>query len=60
MLYWVATESVNNTAKSGRPVTVTGKTIVSKVGLIIDNDDRYSIHDIAKTVGISLSQVYFI
>lgn len=49
------TESVS----FGRPVTVTGKANVSKVIKIIESDGRYTIRDIVKTFGISLSRVHF-
>lgn len=35
-----------------RPVTVKGKASVSKVGKLIENDERFTISDIAKAVGI--------
>ena len=47
-------------AKSGRHVTVTGKTNVSNVKEIIGSDGRYTIRGIAKAVGISLLRVHFI
>ena len=40
------TESVKDAAKSGRPVTVTGKTNVSKVKDRIESDGRYTTRDI--------------
>lgn len=47
-------------AKSGRPMTVTCKTNVSKVREIIKSDGSYTTRDIAKAVGIKLSRVHFI
>lgn len=35
-----------------RPVTVKGEASVSKVGKFIENDERFTISDIAKAVGI--------
>ena len=58
--FLTGTESVKDAAKSGQPVTVTGKNNVSKVKAIIESDGRYMIRNIAKAVGISLSQVHFI
>ena len=58
--FLIGTESVNNAAKSGRPVTVTDKTNVSKVKEIIESDGWHTIRDISKAVGISLSRVHFI
>lgn len=58
--FLTGTESIKDAAKSGRPVTVSGKTNVSKVKEIIESDGRYTIRDIAKAVGISLSRVHFI
>lgn len=54
------TESVIDATKLGRPVTVTCKTNVSKVREIIETDGRYIIRNIAKGVGISLSQMHLI
>ena len=50
---------------SGWPVTATGKNNVSKVREIIESDGRYpggryTIHNIAKVIDISLSRVHFI
>jgi hypothetical protein len=59
-MFLTAKESVKDAAKSGRPVAVKGKTNVSTVGFITESDDRYSIRDIVKTVGISLSRLHFI
>lgn len=53
--FLTGTESIKDAAKYGRPVTVTGKANVSKVGEIIENDCLYRICDIAKAAGISLS-----
>ena len=39
--FLTGTESVKDAAKSGRPVTVTGKANVSKVREIIESDGRY-------------------
>ena len=58
--FLTGTEFVKDAAKSGRPVTVIGKTNISKVREIIESDSRYTIRDIAKVVGISLSRVHFI
>ena len=44
---WEVKGSVKDAAKYGRPVTVTGKTTVSKVREIIESDGRYTIRDIA-------------
>ena len=52
--------SVKGATKSGRSVTATGKTNVSNVREIIENDGRYTIRDIVKAVGISLSSLHFI
>ena len=49
-----------NAAKSGRPVSATGKNNVSKVRKIIKSDKRYTVRDIVKAVGITLSRVHFI
>ena len=53
-------ESVKDSAESGRPVTATGKNNVSKVREIIESDDSYIVLDITKADGISLSSVHFI
>lgn len=53
-------ESVKDAGKSGRPVTATGKSNVSKVRDMIETDGRHTIRDIARAVGISLSRTHFI
>ena len=58
--FHTGTKSVKDATKSERLVTATGKTNVSNVREIIENDGRYMIHDIAKAVGISLLRVYLI
>ena len=58
--FLTGTESVKDAPKFGRPVTVAGKTNVSKVKEIIERDGRYTIWEIAKAVGISLSRVHFV
>ena len=60
MTFLSSTESTKETAKTERPVTVTGKANVTKVREIIESDGRYTIRDIAKAVGILLSLVHFI
>ena len=45
--------------KSGRPVTATGKTNVSKVREIIKSDGGNTIRGVFKVVGISLLRVHF-
>ena len=44
------TKSIKDGAKSGRPMTVRGKTSASKVRDIMDSDDTNTILDIAKVV----------
>lgn len=41
-------ESNNDAAKSGRPVTVTDMTNVSKAMEIIESDNGYTIHNVLK------------
>lgn len=53
-------QSVENTPKSGRPKRATAKENVAKVKEIIEKDARYTVRDIARMVGISLSSVQFI
>ena len=50
--FLTGTESVKDAAKSGRPVTVTGKANVSKVKEMIQSGERYTIRDISKGVDI--------
>ena len=47
----------NYAAKSGRPLTATGKYMVSKVREIIESDGKYINRDVAKAVDISLSSL---
>lgn len=49
-------ESVKDVEKSGQSVTIAVKANVSKFNVIIETDGRYTIRDIGKAVGISLSQ----
>ena len=48
-------ESIKNAPKSGRPKYAVSKEIVSKIKEIIKGDARYTVRDIARKVGISLS-----
>ena len=53
-------ESNKNAPKSGRPKSASRKEIVSKIKEIIEEDARFTVRDIARKVGISLSTVHFI
>ena len=53
-------ESIKNAPKSGRPKSASRKEIVSKIKEIIKGDARFTVRDIARKVGISLSTVHFI
>ena len=53
-------ESIKNAPKSGRPKSASRKEIVSKIKKIIEGDARFTVRDIARKVGISLSTVHLI
>ena len=53
-------ESIKNALKSGRPKSASRKKIVSKIKEIIEGDARFTVRDIARKVGISLSTVHLI
>ena len=53
-------ESIKNAPKSGRPKSASRKEIVSKRKEIIEGDARFTVRDIARKVGISLSKVHLI
>ena len=53
-------ESIKNEPKSGRPKFASRKEIVSKIKEIIEGDARFTVRDIARKVGISLSTVHLI
>ena len=53
-------ESIKNAPKSGRPKSASRKDIVSKIKEIIEGDARFTVRDIARKVGISLSTVHLI
>ena len=53
-------ESIKNAPKSGRPKSASRKEIVSKTKEIIEGDVRFTVRDIARKVGISLSTVHLI
>ena len=53
-------ESIKNTPKSSRPKSASLKEIVSKIKKIFEGDARFTVHDIAQKVGISLSTVRLI
>ena len=53
-------ESIKNAPKSGRPKSASRKEIVSKLKEIIEGDARFTVRDIARKVGISLSKVHLI
>ena len=53
-------ESIKNAPKSGRPKSASRKEIVPKIKEIIEGDARFTVCDIARKVGISLSTVHLI
>ena len=53
-------ESIKNAPKSGRLKSASRKEIVSKIKEIIEGDARFTVRDIARKVGISLSTVHLI
>ena len=53
-------ESIKNALKSDRPKSASGKEIVSKIKEIMEGDARFTVHDITRKVGISLSTVHLI
>ena len=53
-------ESIKNASKSGRPKSASRKEIVSKIKEIIEGDARFTVRDIARKVGISISTVHLI
>ena len=53
-------ESIKNAPKSGRPKSASRKEIVSKIKEIIEGDARFTVRDIVRKVGISLSTVHVI
>ena len=58
--YESGVESIKNAPKSGRPKSASRKEIVSKIKEIIEGDARFTVRDIARKVGISLSTVHLI
>ena len=56
----VRRRSIKNAPKSGRPKSASRKEIVSKIKEIIEGDARFTVRDIARKVGISLSTVHLI
>ena len=52
--------SIRSAQKSGRPKFASRKEIVSKIKEIIEGDARFTVRDIARKVGISLSTVHHI
>ena len=53
-------ESIKNALKSSRPKFASRKEIVSKIKEIIEGDARFTVRDIARKVGISLSTVLYL
>ena len=53
-------EYIKNAPKSGRPKSASRKEIISKIKEIIEGDARFTVRDIARKVGISLSTVHLI
>ena len=53
-------QSIKNARKSGRPKSASRKEIISKIKEIIEGDARFTVRDIARKVGISLSTVHLI
>ena len=57
---WVWCRVHQNSPKSGWPKSASRKEIVSKIKEIIEGDARFTVRDIARKVGISLSTVHLI
>ena len=53
-------ESIKNAPKSGWPKFASRKEIVSKIKEIIEGDARFTVREIARKVGLSLSTVHHI
>ena len=53
-------EFIKNAPKSSRPKSASRKEIVSKIKEILEGDARFTVRDIARKVGISLSTVHLI
>ena len=53
-------ESIKNAPKLDRPKSASRKEIVSKIKEIIEGNARFTVRDIARKVGISLSTVHLI
>ena len=53
-------DSIKNAPKSGRPKSASRKEIISKIKEIIEGDARFTVRDIARKVGTSLSTVLII
>ena len=53
-------ESIKNASKSGRPKSASRKEIVSKIKEIIEGGARFTVRNITRKVGISLSTVHLI
>ena len=53
-------ESIKNAPKSGKPKSASRKEIVSKIKKVIKGDARFTVRDIARKIGISLSTVHLI
>ena len=51
-------ESIKNAPKSGRAKSASRIEIVSKIKEIIEGDVRFTVDDIARKVGISLSTIH--
>ena len=58
--WWKKKFESGNAPKSGRPKSASHKEIVSKIKEIIEGDARFTVRDIARKVGISLSKVHLI
>ena len=53
-------ESIKHAPKPGRPKLASRKENVSKIKEIIERDARFTVRDIARKIGISLSTVHLI
>ena len=60
MSYESGVESIKNAPKSGRQKFISRKEIVSKIKEIIERDARFTVRDIVRNAGISLSMVHLI
>ena len=58
--FWEGVERLGDNPRTGRKVSKITKTAEATIQKLINTDARYTIRELAKATGISISKVHFI